>query len=1387
MGQKLIMNGSLTTRITAFSLFIFVTSLWTLSFFATRTLQEDMQRLLGEQQFSAVSALAKDIDAELTERMRALEIIANDVDAGLIDHPTALQARLEKRQILQVLFNGGAWLAGADGTARAVVRSSVQRIGVNYMDRDDIAAALKEGKSSIGRPVTAKTSSPPIFSIAVPVRDVQGRVIGALAGVIDLGKPNFLDKITQNRYGTSGGFFLIAPQQRLVITATDKSRVMQTLPPSGVNPAIDRFVDGFEGYAVLVNAVGVSVLSSYRVIPSADWAVSASLPTDEAFAPIHEMQQRMLLATLVLTVLAGGLTWWMLRRQLSPLGATAEAMASLAKNGETTQPLPVIGRDEISLLAGGFNRIVESWVRREGVLRESEHRAWYVIDASPAPIVQSDAQGNTVLVNPAFVRMLGYTRDDFRTRDEWAALAYPDPAYRKWSTEDARQLMENAARTGEPTLSMERKVRCKDGSDRIFLIHAPVPQASTPGADLVFLYDITDRKKAELALQEREARLAFLLTATPAVIYTARSSGDFGLTFVSENVQAMTGYQAREFTADASLRTDCTHPGDKERVLATTMSLLELGQAQGEYRFRHQDGRYRWLLDQARLLRDESGQPTEIVGSWLDITERKEADARADIYRRLHESQFDAFAMVAMDGRLLKFNSAYQRMLGYTAEELKTLTYVDLTPEKWREVEAVIVADQVLPHGHSAVYEKEYIRKDGTVIAVELRTLLMRDSGGQAEAMWAIVRDISERKRHEEALHASEARYRALAENSADWIWHADLQNNTTYSNDRGAQMLGVSADEMRSLTPAALVHPDDLNRLTSTFQTAVATQTGWRNVLVRFRRKDGSYCATESSASPHFGPDGNLVGFNGIDRDVTDRLATEAELSRYRDQLEALVEARTAALQRTNRKLIETQYAMNRVGIAIHWIDAETGKLLYANKTAAEMLGYTESEFLGLHISDIEPGYSGKSFKLETEAFRRQRHIQTESAHLTKGRRLVPVEVMLHFLAGDADEPPRFIAFVQDITERQVAEEALRASNAMLDAALSGMSDAVLISDREGRVIRFNDAYVDFHRFKNREECSRSLAESPTGHELFLVDGEPAPREQWPIPRALRGETANGVEYKLRRRSSGEYCVGSYSLAPIRSKEGDIVGAVITARDVTALKRTQADLESAHAALHRLISNMDSVQENERRRIARELHDDLQQMLATIKVYAKVIADDWNTGATEMPPSIAAVQKLTDMANITVRRIINDLRPQLLEHLGLVPALEMMTERLQQDTGIHCSLVADEEDEDDEWLSPAATTCLYRVAQEALNNVARHALASTVEVRLCRTAEAQVLLSVRDDGIGMEPVDRVKPQSFGLLGMQERLFALGGTLYIDSKPGIGTTVEATVPCSDPP
>ena len=361
---------SLNAKVTLFTLAIFVTAIWALAFYASRLLRDDIQLLLGEQQLSTASFIAAEISGELEDRFKALGKTADEINPAALDSPASLQAFLDRRPLLEILFNAGVFVSGLDGTAIAEV-PRLNRIGVNYMERDNVAAALKEGKSTIGRPNLGKKLLAPVLGMTVPIHSPQGKVIGALTGVVNLGLPSFLDKIAEGRYGNTGGYILVDAKHRLIITASDKRRIMEPLPAPGVSPSRDRFIDGYEGSTIVVNGLGVEVLASTRHIPVAKWYVGVTTPTADAFAPIYDMQKRLLLATMLLTLVAAALTWWMLRRQLSPLLAAAKALATYSEKDQHPQPLPITSQDEIGELIGGFNDLLKILRQREEELRQA--------------------------------------------------------------------------------------------------------------------------------------------------------------------------------------------------------------------------------------------------------------------------------------------------------------------------------------------------------------------------------------------------------------------------------------------------------------------------------------------------------------------------------------------------------------------------------------------------------------------------------------------------------------------------------------------------------------------------------------------------------------------------------------------------------------------------------------------------------------------------------------------------------------------------------------------------------------------------------------------------------------------------------------------------------
>jgi PAS domain S-box-containing protein len=361
----------------------------------------------------------------------------------------------------------------------------------------------------------------------VPIRDAHGKVIGALSGVINLGKPNFLDRITQSRYGKTGGYMLVAKQQRQVITATDKRLIMTTLPAVGSNSLIDRFMQGYEGSGVTVNPLGIEVLGSAKGISMTDWYLAVALPTAEVFAPLRTLLQRMLLVTLILTLLAGALIWWLLKRQLSPLFDTAKTLATPAKTGQRPHPLPIVREDEIGELIRGFNRLLEALAQQEADLRESEARYRTFFESSPDAILVH--RGSMIIfANVRAAKLFHAQSPAALIGQDWHPLFAPE----YWDAIEQRIAMLVDGK-GSLLAPLERRFPSLGGGSLIMEATGTLIIFDGQPAVLSVFRDITERKQAE------EQRLDFARQQRDTLVREVHHR-------IKNNLQSVAGLLQRE-------------------------------------------------------------------------------------------------------------------------------------------------------------------------------------------------------------------------------------------------------------------------------------------------------------------------------------------------------------------------------------------------------------------------------------------------------------------------------------------------------------------------------------------------------------------------------------------------------------------------------------------------------------------------------------------------------------------------------------------------------------------------------------------------------------------------------------------------------------------------
>lgn len=500
MGPFTVASLSLKTRITLFSLGIALASLWTLSYIAIKGLRRDATELIVAHQQATAAILTAQIDREVEMRLSALKQVASLSVPYMQKEPRAIQSFLEQRLGLLNLFKGSLFITGSDGVRIACTPYSQGRIGTDLNDRDYIQNALLNGKASVGKPIIARPYETPVIAMAAPIMTADTKVQGVLAGVIELSGPSFLDQIPGSLFGRTGGYLLVAPEHRLVVTASEKARILSELPAPGEFLVLDALLAGSQKSGFYVNSQGEEVLASAYRIPIANWMLLVEMPVSEVFDPIEGLKHFMLFATLMLTILVGWLTWWMARRQLSPLQNAVQSLVAQSSTGHPFAPLPIHRQDEIGRLIGGFNTVLATLGEREIALQESEARFRALHDASFGGLGIHD-KGIILECNQALADMTGYSVQELIGMDGFRLIA----------PEWLNTVLQNVSANTEHPYEAEG-VR-KDGSR----FHISIQGRNIPYKSRIVrvteFRDISERKQAERTIN----RLAFYdqLTGLP--------------------------------------------------------------------------------------------------------------------------------------------------------------------------------------------------------------------------------------------------------------------------------------------------------------------------------------------------------------------------------------------------------------------------------------------------------------------------------------------------------------------------------------------------------------------------------------------------------------------------------------------------------------------------------------------------------------------------------------------------------------------------------------------------------------------------------------------------------------------------------------------------------
>ena len=886
----------------------------------------------------------------------------------------------------------------------------------------------------------------------------------------------------------------------------------------------------------------------------------------------------------------------------------------------------------------------------------------------------------------------------------------------------------------------------------------------------------TDGKRAETPSPEGEQRFRSLCACSPVGIFLTDTEGR--CTYTNPRCQSICGLTLEESLGDRWVR--LVHPEDAGEVFAVwTAHAREGREYSQEFRFRDPHGAVRWVHVRTALMFSEAGRLMGHVGTVEDTTGGKETEQALreseSKYRVLMEQGSDGIHTYDFDGNFIDANSKLCEMLGYTREELLRLNVNDLLPPE--ELATAPLRLEALRAGETVVSERGVRRQDGTILPVEISGKML--PGG---ILQAFIRDITARKQAEERLRQSEEWLRAIFAASRDGILVED-DERIVYVNRSYTRLFGYDdPEELIGQNVSVVISAGDVKRMLGFGRRRARGELPPSVYEFEGKRKDGTLIDVEASVST------SIVAGHAY---ITTMIRDIAERKQAQEALQNS-EARY-------RRLFDS----NPLPVWVY--DLQTLAFLAVNEAAVRHYGYSREEFLAMTIKDIRPPEDitallgvvekpGAGLRLPGVCWR----------HRKKDGTVINVEVTSHSLTFEGKRAG--VVLAHDVTARRRAEEALRRAHDELEdkvaartAELTNINEALQAEIRErarteGR-LRENEQRLTIALQTGKlgswqldhatgalycsDICKANFGLPPEAEFSYTtlfesIHPDDRVRVRQAVERALTERSDYSAEYRCVWPDGGVHWIiarGRGLYAP----DGQPLRMVGVTLDITERKQ-------AEEARRRLLRQLVTAQEDERRRISRELHDQMGQHLAAIGLLLSSLKDScrWE------PTANTRLKQLEEVANQLAREVDTlawELRPTALDDLGLHAALDnyaaKWSERFQVLVDFHSTGLNDRR------LPAQIETTIYRIAQEALTNIIRHARAGRVAIILERRGD-HVSTIIEDDGCGFDAEALLGAPAgerrMGLLGMQERAALVGGTLNIESTPGAGTTLFVRLP-----
>ena len=945
--------------------------------------------------------------------------------------------------------------------------------------------------------------------------------------------------------------------------------------------------------------------------------------------------------------------------------------------------------------------------------------------------------------NAAAHQSLGYTREEFLSLTAFDI----DPLLDLSMMASLTKEMDKAG-----FMIFESVHRRKDGSEFPIEINAKTIRLERDYR-LAVVRDITERKLAEEALRESEERYRIVTeTASEAIITIDESST---ILFVNSSTEKIFGYSAKDMLGEqlGMLMPEYLrhfHKAGLNHYIET--SRKHISWEGTELQGLHKSGR-EIPLEVSFSEAVQNGHHY-FTGIARDVTDRKRAEQALkqseQHFRNLFEQAHDAIIIFSPDRELvLDVNERACEVYGFTRTEFIGMSLEAISKDVVRGKERVA---NTLERGDYLNFETVQYRKDGTEMFIEINasTILYQ---GQLVVL-SINRDVTDRKRADEKLQNSEKYFRSLIENASDLITIADRNGIIRYESPSLERMLGYKPEERIGSSVLDLVHPDDLSAAKRHFAGGIRNPGIVHLMECRFQHKNGSWQVLET-AGINLLDDPVVEGIVVNSRDITKRKRAEEALRKaewkYRDIFE---NAGEGIFQST-----------------------PDGRYIAANPALAHMYGFTSPEELIQSREDI----SRQTYvdPASREEFKRRLREQGavrgfEHQAFRKDGTKCWISVSARAVRDEQGAVQYYEGTVHDINERKLTEEALSKAAAIVESS----DDAILSKTLDGIITSWNKGATRIYGYLPEEIIGRSIS--------ILIPTDLADALPVILDKVRHGEVIDHYE-TTRVKKDGTQIYVSLSVSPIKDAGGAIIGAAAIARDITARRLAEEKLKKTSEQLRALSARLQSAREEEGTRIAREIHDELGSALTTLRWGIEEIGGALNKplpkeGIRKLRASIQTLTGLIDSTLVTVRRISSELRPGILDDVGLVAAIQWAVRQFEARTGIiaHFQSTATALD-----LSREQSTAIFRIIQEALTNIQRHAEATSVGIAI--TEEPGKLgLTIRDNGKGITKERESGTDTLGIIGMRERALLIGGEVTITGTPGSGTVVSVRIPAASP-